>query len=262
MKYINFNSDRGIVNYIADHVLSVINDLGEYDSIIEVTNVGKFIIVNGLTSYNEVLDFNSINEHLKKELKQPFNIIDTISYGVELESPSELWFTFHNHSPRPSFHPSVVEYVNKSKDYSSVSFNDTLSVEVEFNSDSNDVKFTTTPLNISSEFPHGYSLNSGRLHYYYSEYISHNIFNTIKSKKLDIKFSNKLNDNDDLNIKIISDSCYPSNVVESMVLDVFDFDIESFRHVLSSYNLMDDIKSPLDNKPWLFKDKINDVIIL
>ena len=132
---------------------------------------------------------------------------------------------------------------------------------MDFNSNPDNVKFVSTPLNVSSEFPFGYSLNSGRLQYYYSEYISFNILNSIKSKKLDIRFSNKINDNDDLNIKIISDSCYSSNVVESMVLDVFDFDIESFRHVLTSYNLMDDILNPLGEKPWLFKDKINDVII-
>lgn len=261
MKYINYNSQRGIVNYIADYVLTTINNLGEYDSIIEVTNVGKFLIVNGLTSQPDVLQLQPIIDHLTKTFNQTFNIIDTITYGVELESPNEMWFTFYNNQDRPSFHPKLVEYVDSHNEFNSVDYDGSLSVELDFNSNPTDTKFTTLPLNISSEFPHGYSLNSGRLHYYYSEYISLNIFNTIKSKKLDFKISNIVNQNDDLDIKIISDSCYPSKDVESLVLDVFDFDFDSFRHVVSTYNLIDDLIDPFGKKPWLFKDKIDDVII-
>ena len=261
MKYINYNSQRGIVNYIADYVLSIINGIGDYDSIIEVTNVGKFIIVNGLTSLPEVLQFQPINDHLTERFNQPFNIIDTISYGIELESPNEMWFTFYNNQERPSYHPKVVEYLKTESDFNSIEYNETLSVEVDYNSGPSKTKFTTIPLNISSEFPHGYSLNTGRLQYYYSEYVSLNIFNMTKSKKINFKISNVINENEDLDIKIVSDSCYPSKDVESLVLDVFDFDFDSFRHVLSSYNIIDDITDPLGPKPWLFKDKIDDVII-
>jgi hypothetical protein len=46
-----------------------------------------------------------------------------------------------------------------------------------------------------------------------------------------------------------------------MVLDVFNFDLESFKHTLSSYNFTDDIDNPFGSKPWLFKDQINNCII-
>jgi hypothetical protein len=143
-------------------VLSIINGIGEYDSIIEVTNVGKFIIVNGLTSQPEVLQFQTINDHLTERFNQPFNIIDTISYGVDLESPNEMWFTFYNNQQRPSYHPKVVEYLKDNSGFNSIEYNESLSVEVDFNSGPSETKFTTLPLNISSEFPHGYSLNTGR----------------------------------------------------------------------------------------------------
>ena len=46
-----------------------------------------------------------------------------------------------------------------------------------------------------------------------------------------------------------------------MILDVFDFDLESFKHVVSTYDFTKDIDEPLEPKPWLFKDQINNCII-
>jgi hypothetical protein len=262
MRYINYNSKRGLVNYLADFILKTINSYGDYDSIIEVTNIGKFIIVNGLTSYPDVLNFNEIGDQILKEnpdygeLKlQNLNFLDTINYGVELELPEEMWFTFHNTS-RPSFRPNVSTILSNTPNLNSI---DGDVVEIDFDESSVTEKvFRHLPLNVTSEFPYGYSLKSGRLQYYYSEYVFLNIFNIIKSKNLQFKFSTKINSNEDFDIKVISDSCYPSNVIESLILDVFDFDIDNFQHLLTNYDILEDIKNPLDSKPWLFKDKVND----
>lgn len=67
--------------------------------------------------------------------------------------------------------------------------------------------FVYPPLSISSEFPHGYSLNMGRSHYYYSEYISHNIMNPIVTQKLSFKISTRLDEDEDFMIDIKSDQC-------------------------------------------------------
>ena len=46
-----------------------------------------------------------------------------------------------------------------------------------------------------------------------------------------------------------------------MVLDVFDFDMLKFNNIIKDYNILDDLLKPLDNKPWLIKDKTNDLIL-
>ena len=114
--------------------------------------------------------------------------------------------------------------------------------EVNFSDDDIDElpNFVYPPISITSEFPHGYSLNMGRSHYYYSEYIAHNIMSPIVSQKLSFKCSTKLNEDEDFMIGIKSDSIYNDNLIKSMILDI---------------NL------PFAKKPWLVKDRTTDCII-
>ena len=46
-----------------------------------------------------------------------------------------------------------------------------------------------------------------------------------------------------------------------MILDNFDFNISSLKEKMVDYNLLDDILEPLENKPWLIKDKTKGLII-
>jgi len=228
MKYINPKTNRGIVNKLADHILNEINKLGDYDSVVEISDCGKFIIINGFTSYEEPLDLTHIKESFLNQNKdvlevlgyKDLNLIDLIEYDVNPKKKEDYWFTFYNTS-RPTY----------------------------------------SEITITSEFPHGYSLNMGRIHYYYSEYIAHNIMRTINSKKMSFKISTRIDKDEDFMIEIKSDSMYNDNVIKSMVLDVFNFDLESFKHTLSNYDFTNDIDEPFGQKPWLFKDQINNCII-
>ena len=114
---------------------------------------------------------------------------------------------------------------------------------------------------ISSEFPYGFSLNTGRIHLYYSEYIAHNVFKSISANELNLKITNKTDVNEDLDIVIKTDSIYNDITIKSMILDTFDFNLNDFKYVLNNYILSNDIVSPLDEKPWLFKDKTNNYVI-
>jgi hypothetical protein len=62
-------------------------------------------------------------------------------------------------------------------------------------------------------------------------------------------------------IDIKSNSMYNDGFVKSMILDVFDFDLESFKERLEGYDYLDDINYPFDKKPWLVKDRTNDCVI-
>jgi hypothetical protein len=267
MKYINPNRNRGIVNKFADHTLNEINKLGEYDSVIEISDSGKFIIINGFTSYEKPLDLNHIKESFIKQNPdildvlgyKDLNLIDLVEYDVNPKKQDDYWFTFYNTS-RPTYSDFIIQ--NAGLD-NSLSITNDLIHEVTFSDYgiNNIPKFIYPPITITSEFPHGYSLNMGRIHYYYSEYIAHNIMTTINSKKMSFKISTRIDEDEDFMIEIKGNSMYNDDVIKSMVLDVFNFDLESFKHTLSSYNFTDDIDNPFGSKPWLFKDQINNCII-
>ena len=56
MKYINENSNRGLVNLFSDYIVNLINKDKQYDVVIEVTDCGKFFVVNGMTNSDKILD--------------------------------------------------------------------------------------------------------------------------------------------------------------------------------------------------------------
>jgi hypothetical protein len=62
MKYINENSNRGLVNLFSDYIVNLINKTHQYDVVIEVTDCGKFFMVNGMTNSDKVLDMVKVKE--------------------------------------------------------------------------------------------------------------------------------------------------------------------------------------------------------
>jgi hypothetical protein len=267
MKYINPNLNRGIVNLFADYILKEINKLGDYDSVIEVTDSGKFITINGMTSSETILPLLEIKKTFIEEYQETLtklgykdmNLIDLIEYDVNLTKKETFCFDFYNTS-RPTYSDFIIQHSILDNSHS---ITNDLVYEVNFSDDDIDElpNFVYPPISITSEFPHGYSLNMGRSHYYYSEYIAHNIMSPIVSQKLSFKCSTKLNEDEDFMIDIKSNSIYNDELVKSMILDVFDFDLESFNEKLVGYDFLDDINHPFDKKPWLVKDRTTDCII-
>ena len=54
---------------------------------------------------------------------------------------------------------------------------------------------------------------------------------------------------------------YDSKTIKSLILDVFDFDLEDFSNRMESYDLTQDILDPEGEKPYLVQDRLEDVII-
>ena len=55
---------------------------------------------------------------------------------------------------------------------------------------------------------------------------------------------------------------YSNKDIKSLVLDVFDFNLNKFSNeYLNDFNIDSDIKNQLDSKPWLVKDRIKDLIL-
>ena len=230
MRLINKNSRRGIANLFADFILSKIKRTEK--SIIQVTDCGAFMIVNGLTTSNEYLNINEIKNEFKesfgdilKELEMlDLNTIDVIRYNEDIKPIHKGWVIVNKNTFVEEPDPDISE------------------------------------ISISSEFPYGYSLDCGRINTYYSHYIMNHMFNLLGVDEVSFYFTNEEED-EDLKIKIVSDSKINKKSIKSLILDVFDFDMESFRERLSDYNLIDDILNPNRDKPYLKQDLLEHIIL-
>ena len=271
MKYINENSNRGLVNLFSDYIVNLINKTHQYDVVIEVTDCGKFFIINGMTNSDKVLDMVKVKETFLETYKplltnfgyENVNVIDLIMYNRDLSKKTDYTFDFYN-STRPIYHYNVINTLvdNPQPKFNSISYTTKLEYELDYseNDTSNLDYFTYAPLNISSEFPHGYSLSMGRQELYYSEYISNQLLDILLTDKLTFKYSSvKVDEDNQIDIK--SNTLYVKKDVISMVLDVFDFDMLIFNDKIKGYDIMEDLTKPFDKKPWLNKDKLKDLIL-
>jgi hypothetical protein len=275
MKYINPFSKQGFVNLFADHIIKSINP--SHKSRFQVVDFKSFLVVYGSTSSDEVLDLNKLRDTFIEKNKElvnyldikNVNIIDLIDYREPL-SPTEYYFDYFN-SSRPIFHTKVLNEINRDTDgeykkdfLSSIDYTDKL--ELEFYSpfllDNLKIFNTTNFLSVSSSFPYGHSLNLGRREFYYGEYVCNHLFNILETDKITLKYSSTLDSEEDLNIEVICNSFYSPEKIKSLVLDVFDFNINKFSNdFLNEYDIEDDIINQVKDKPWLVKDRTKDLIM-
>lgn len=273
MKYINTFSKEGFVNLFADYILKKIDPTCK--SRIQVIDFKSFLVVYGATSSDIVLDLNKIRDSFIDENKKlvdflnlkHFNIIDLIDYQEPL-SPTEYYFTYYK-SDRPLYHKEVINEVNRqTSEYNKEFLNNinyTNKLELEFYSpflpDKLNIFNSTNFMSVSSSFPYGYSLNLGRREFYYGEYVCNHLFDILVTDEILFKYTTDVVE-DDLNIDIICDSIYSNKDIKSLVLDVFDFNLNKFSNeYLNDFNIDSDIKNQLDSKPWLVKDRIKDLIL-
>jgi hypothetical protein len=260
-----------LVNLFSDYIVNQINKYKQYDVVIEVTDCGKFFVVNGMTNSDKILDMVKVKESFLESYKslltnfgyENVNVIDLIMYGKELTKKDDYTFDFYN-SSRPIYPHKLINTLidNPQPKFNSISYTNRLEYELDYSEDNtrNLEYYTYAPLNISSEFPHGYSLSMGRQELYYSEYICNQLFDVILTDRLTFKYSSVKQD-DDNQIDIHSMSLFPRKDVISMILDVFDFDMLKFNDTIKDYDIMEDITRPFNNKPWLVRDKIKDLIL-
>jgi len=230
MRKINKNSRRGIVNLFADFILSRIDK--KENSIIQVTDCESFMVINGITTSDKVLDLEKIKSEFSgwfdSELKDvgidKINTFDLIRYEQDVTVVNEGW----------------------------VDINQDVFIEE---------KDLINSLSISSEFPYGYSLNCGRSMVYYSHYIFNHMYSLLGVDNLKFYFSNELDDEEDFKIKIISNSIQKNETIKSLILDVFSFDLKEFNESIKDYDLMQDILSPDKEKPYLRQDMLKHVVL-
>jgi hypothetical protein len=230
MRLINKNSKRGIVNLFADFILSKI-DKNE-NSIIQVSDVGSFYVINGITTSETFLDINLIRDEFTEKFQdiltsleiKSLNVIDIIKYHQEIGNIEKGWVKVNK-----------IPFIEEPEPLSEISIN--------------------------SEFPYGHSLNCGRLMVYYTHYMFNQVYSTIMTDEVHFFFSKKIDSNEDFKIKIVTNKGLHKDIIKSLILDLFDFDLEDFKTKVEGYNLIQDILDPTGEKPYLIQDRLEDVIV-
>lgn len=271
MKLINLNSKSGVINLFADYILKHINP--DLNTVIQVTDVDYFFLINGITESKEILNLNEIKDSFISEYQgllesvgysTKINLMDLLKYNPKFNETDdrELFFTYYD-SQRPVYHENVL---NSNLDgVQSIIYDKTLKYEFLLSEKTKpDIKnFTYSDVQISSSFPHGYSLNMGRGLMYYGEYISKHVFDAAMTNEISLYLTNMKSEDDEPVFEVYYQSPVSQLKVKSMILDNFDFNFEKFKKMLSTYDLCDDIKKPTEEKPWLVNDvHPNDLVII
>ena len=102
----------------------------------------------------------------------------------------------------------------------------------------------------------------GRCNLYYTEYVCNHLLSHIQYNRLEFKITKQVDADNDLLISINTGNPSLDKQLRSLVLDVFDFNLKKFQHdFMNGYDLANEIDSQLMKKPWLVKDRVNDIIL-
>ena len=74
-------------------------------------------------------------------------------------------------------------------------------------------------------------------------------------------FTKEEDENEDLKIRIVSDSRIDSRKIKSLILDVFSFDLKEFEEKFGDYDLLQDIVFQDKEKPYLKQDMLEHIVV-
>jgi hypothetical protein len=255
MNYQNTQQRSGLLNLIAEFSVKLLKEDNQTKTSINVTDCKNFIVINGQTNSSKLFNVNDLRSEFTKEMSNMTSLFDISNLNIfelieyqKLEPPTTMNFTFYN-SSIPRYSQPIIDMVTslQDTDYSEL-YEDGLGVDVSYINENSYWK----PM--VSSFPYGYSLKDWKIVFLYLEYVSLNIFPTIKGDMINYTIDKENN------IIIKSDSMYDSENIVSMVKDVFDFDFDSFKAKIEKYNMVKDCLI-FSDRPWLVKDKVRESII-
>ena len=247
----NIGSRILITNLFADFIVSKIPHSEE--TIIKVVDCTNFFIIKGKTSYSQVLDLTIIlDEFLKKYEDHIGNVklshtVDLIEYDVKMSTPNNFEFVYHN-TPNCSYSYSQFDsYENKKSSY-----------------DYNYVITEITDENMVSisEFPHGYSLGQGRLHYYYGKHIFYSIPTNYPVNTVIFNMCKNKTDNGEpiFSVRQSNSTSIDKNLT-SAILDVFDFNMSWLEKEIKKVDWSLELLNPLEEYDFIKKINKNLVIV-
>lgn len=238
-----------LVNLFADFVLTKIKKTES--TVIKIVDCGQFYVVKGQTSSKEVLNLSDLTLEFKTEFKEfvkesrLIHTIDLIQYDYKFIKDLEIGFTYHD-SENCSYTQKQIDKWNNSE-YSVDSFLNSISDE---------------EMIITSEFPHGFSFDRGRLLYYYGKKIIYSIPPNYPFKTLTLELSNIKNFHDVINFQVFDEKSESyDEFLESSIRDVFSFDMSELKNEMEKVEITQELLEPLDEFEYL-KTPIKNFIII
>jgi len=246
----NISSRILITNLFADFIVSKIPHNEE--TIIKVVDCTNFFIIKGKTSYNQVLDLTIILDEFLKKYEDYLgkvklsHTVDLIEYDVKINIPNDFEFVYHNTVNCSYHHNQIESYENKKSSYN---YNQIVT------------EITDEDMISVSEFPYGYSLGQGRLHYYYGKHIFYSIPTNYPVNTLIFNMSkNKTEDGEPIFSVRSSISTSIDMTLTSAILDVFDFDMSWLEKEIKKVDWSLELLNPL--KEYDFIKKINKNLVI
>ena len=256
IEFYNFLDGKNLCNIFANLIVKEINNkLPDAKTDISVINVRNFFIVKGTTTYNEVINLAELfQNYLKKydtELSNKVRVIDSILYNkVVDQEPLNLKEVFIKSQEKK--YQSLQQKLNrytKEKVYFNFKLQERTN-HVYYDCSSEQLSTVITILEeqfpeyvlVKSDFSqeiyisdkvYGLS-NNNRLYHFLLWSIKNHIFELGISKKLDVSLYSDVNINemDNLTVNFVlhnDNHIVKTEWLESLVLDVFQFDVESLK---------------------------------
>ena len=227
-------SRTNFINLFADFILHKIpsNEI----TTLEIADCQNFYVIKGKTSSKTILDLNSVKDefvkkrNLSDDNKNLFHTIDLIEYDVQLSETEQLCHVFFN-TTNPHFS----------------------------NCQLNEKTEKDNSLILKSNFPHGYSLKSGRDLYYYAKRICYNLqlYPFWESVKITINRTNN-----EENFQIFTDCNKEQDLkLRSAILDCFDFNYNKIGKDFENSNWVESA-SILPNDLDFVKEKNQEFILI
>jgi hypothetical protein len=290
IEFYNFLDGKNLCNIFANLIVKEINNkLPDAKTDISVINVRNFFIVKGTTTYNEVINLAELfQNYLKKydtELSNKVRVIDSILYNkVVDQEPLNLKEVFIKSQEKK--YQSLQQKLNrytKEKVYFNFKLQERTN-HVYYDCSSEQLSTVITILEeqfpeyvlVKSDFSqeiyisdnvYGLS-NNNRLYHFLLWSIKNHIFELGISKKLDVSLYSdaNINEMDNLTVNFVlhnDDHIVKTEWLESLVLDVFPFDVESLK---TKFGNVDDLEELIMGTDELYPFKqlsyLNDFILL
>jgi hypothetical protein len=290
IEFYNFLDGKNLCNIFANLIVKEINNkLPDAKTDISVINVRNFFIVKGTTTYNEVINLAELfQNYLKKydtELSNKVRVIDSILYNkVVDQEPLNLKEVFIKSQEKK--YQSLQQKLNKYTE-EKVYFNFKLQERtnhVYYDCSSEQLSTVITILEeqfpeyvlVKSDFSqeiyisdkvYGLS-NNNRLYHFLLWSIKNHIFELGISKKLDVSLYSDVNINEMNNLTVNFVLHNDNHIVktewlESLVLDVFPFDVESLNTKFGDIEDLEELIMGTDESyPFKQLSYLNDFILL
>ena len=290
IEFYNFLDGKNLCNIFANLIVKEINNkLPDAKTDISVINVRNFFIVKGTTTYNEVINLAELfQNYLKKydtELSNKVRVIDSILYNkVVDQEPLNLKEVFIKSQEKK--YQSLQQKLNrytKEKVYFNFKLQERTN-HVYYDCSSEQLSIVITILEeqfpeyvlVKSDFSqeiyisdkvYGLS-NNNRLYHFLLWSIKNHIFELGISKKLDVSLYSdaNINEMDNLTVNFVlhnDDHIVKTDWLESLVLDVFPFDVESLKTKFGNVDDLEELIMGTDEVyPFKQLSYLNDFILL